>query len=116
MELTFGNKKLELHFGVRFIRELDKAMPFTTQQGGPKINFGLGLTQVLTGIETNNAGMLSIIIYAAAYGNSPRPGQAAIDDYLDGLTPAKLNKVFDSVKAEMLKSAQVQLTSKNMKA
>lgn len=116
MELMFGDKKLELKFGVRFIRELDKAMPFTTVKGGPKMNFGLGLTQVLTGIETNNAGMLATIIYAAAYDNSPRPGQAAVDDYLDKLTPAKLNKVFDSVKAEMLKSAQVQLTSKNMRA
>ena len=116
MEITLNDKKLELNFGVRFIRELDKAMPLDAQQGKVKVNFGLGLTQVLTGMQTNNAGMLSIATYAAAYGNSPRPSQETIDNYLDSLTAAKLDKLFDDVKKAMLKSAQVQLTSKNMKA
>lgn len=116
MELTLDNKKLELNFGLRFIRELDKAMPFSPEKNGPKINFGMGLVQVLTGIQTNNAGMLSVVIYAAAWNNTPRPSQAEIDKALEGLTLTKLTKVFDSVTAEMGKSTQVQLTAKNMKA
>lgn len=116
MEITINDKKIPLHFGVRFIRELDKVLAFDVDVRGRKMKFGLGLVRAIMSLQTNDVAILSTVIYAAAYSNSPRPSQDAIDDYVDSLTPAKLDKLFTSVVEEMNKSTQVQYTAKNMKA
>lgn len=116
MEITIDSKKVELKFGVRFIRELDKTMAFNVNVSGQQLKFGMGLMRALLSLRTNDVATLSTVIYAAAYGNSPRPSQDDIDDYIDGLTATKLDKLFTDVVAEMDKSTQVQFTAKNMKA
>ena len=116
MEITIDNKKIPLEFGVRFIRELDKAMAVNVDIRGFQLKFGMGLMRAILTLRTNDVATLAEIIYAAAYSASPRPSQDKIDNYIDGLTPTQLDKLFTSVVKTMNESTQVQYTAKNMRA
>lgn len=110
MELTINDKKLELNFGVRFVRELDKV-------AGMVVNgqsFGFGLTKSLPALKAYDPAVLSDVIYCAAYGNKPRPTQKTIDDFIDNCPD--LGKIFDEVNAEIDDSNAVKVAAKNMKA
>jgi hypothetical protein len=109
MQLKIDNKDIELNFGVRFVRELDKV-------AGMKVNgqsFGFGLTKSLPALQAYDPAVLSDVIYCAAWGNKPRPTQKAIDDFID--TDADLEKVFDEVQKEISESNAVKAAAKNMK-
>lgn len=110
MELTINGKKIELHFGVRFVRELDKI-------AGMSLNgqvFGMSLTRTLPALNAYDPTALSNVLYAAAYGNKPRPTQSAIDDYIDADT--NLEKLFDEVNKTIAESNAVKPAAKNLKA
>ena len=110
MELTINDKKLELNFGVRFVRELDKVAGMTVNGQ----SFGFGLTKSLPALKAYDPAVLSDVIYCAAYDNKPRPTQKAVDDFIDNCTD--LDKVFDEVNAEINESNAVKVAAKNMKA
>lgn len=110
MELTINDKKVQLNFGVRFVRELDKVAGMTVNGQ----SFGFGLTKSLPALRAYDPAVLSDVIYSAAYGNKPRPTQNAIDDFIDNCTD--LGKVFDEIQKEIDESNSVKVAAKNMKA
>ena len=107
MELTINDKKVELMFGVRFLRELDKIA--SVENSG--IKFGMGLSRSILGLRAYDAAVLADVLYAASYG---KVGQATIDNYLDNCED--LEKVFDDVMKEISESNAANLAVKKMKA
>lgn len=107
MELTINDKKVELKFGVRFLRELDKIA--SVENSG--IKFGMGLSRSILGLRAYDAAVLADVLYAASYG---KVGQATIDNYLDNCED--LEKIFDNVIKEISESNAANLAVKKMKA
>lgn len=107
MELTINDKKVELKFGVRFLRELDKIA--SVENSG--IKFGMGLSRSILGLRAYDAAVLADVLYAASYG---KVGQATIDNYLDNCED--LEKIFDDVIKEISESNVANLAVKKMKA
>lgn len=116
MEITINDAKLELRFGVRFIRELDKIAGLNAEVRGQKVSLGFGTIKALPALEAYDTAVLSQVIYAAAYDADPRPGEDAIDDYLDTLSVKQLENLFTKVRKEISNSNTVQVSLKNMKA
>lgn len=110
MEIKLNNKTIQLNFGVRFVRELDKVAGMTVNGQ----SFGFGLTKSLPALKAYDPAVLSDVIYSAAYGNKPRPSQNTIDNFIDNCTD--LGKVFDEVQQEIDESNAVKVAAKNMKA
>lgn len=110
MELVINGKKVQLNFGVRFVRELDKV-------AGMSVNgqsFGFGLTKSLPALRAYDPAVLSDVIYSAAYSNKPRPTQGAVDDFIDNCED--LEHLFDEAQKEIDESNAVKVAAKNMKA
>ena len=110
MILKINEKDVELKFGVRFVRELDKV-------GGVDTGIfymGRALNKAIPALQAYDPVALSNVIYAASYGSTPRPAMAEIDDFLDGY--AKIEKLFDDVTKEMMKANAVKVAAKNLKA
>lgn len=107
MELTINDKKVELKFGVRFLRELDKIA--SVENSGIKL--GMGLSRSILGLRAYDAAVLADVLYAASYG---KVGQATIDNYLDNCED--LEKIFDDVIKEISESNAANLAVKKMKA
>lgn len=107
MELTINDKQVELKFGVRFLRELDKIA--SVENSG--IKFGMGLSRSILGLRAYDAAVLADVLYAASYG---KVGQTTIDNFLDGCED--LEKVFDDVMKEISESNAANLAVKKMKA
>jgi len=109
VEIKLNDKTVQLNFGVRFVRELDKV-------AGMSVNgqsFGFGLTKSLPALQAYDPAVLSDVIYSAAYGVKPRPTQNTIDDFIDNCE--NLEKVFDEVQKEINDSNAVKVAAKNMK-
>jgi hypothetical protein len=112
MELKINGKTVELQFGVRFVRELDKHAGL--QANG--VSFGLGLTKTLPALDSYDPAALADVIYSAGYAAKPMLTQQDVDDYIDSLKPAEMEKVFDTLLPELKSSNAVGLAVKKMKA
>lgn len=108
MILQINGKDVELKFGIRFVRELDKVGGVDTGN----FNMGMALTKAIPALQTYDPVALSNVIYAASYGSSPRPGMTEIDDFLDNYD--KIEKLFDDVTKEMLHANVVKVAAKNL--
>lgn len=109
MQLKINDKDVELNFGVRFVRELDKVAGMTVNGQA----FGFGLTKSLPALQAYDPAVLSDVIYCAAWDNKPRPTQKSIDEFIDHCTD--LEKVFDEVDKSIAESNAVKVAAKNMK-
>lgn len=109
MQLKINDKNVNLNFGVRFVRELDKVAGMTVNGQ----SFGFGLTKSLPALQAYDPAVLSDVLYCAAWDNKVRPTQKAIDEFIDN--DADLEKVFDEVHAAIAKSNAVKVAAKNMK-
>ncbi|WP_314737070.1 tail assembly chaperone [Limosilactobacillus urinaemulieris] len=118
MQIKIGKKDINLNFGVRFVRELDKLKGMEVEVQGIKQKFGMGLTVVLPSLRQFDPATLSDVLYCASWDNKSRPTQKAIDDFIDN--DADLDKLFDEVLDELQKANAVKGTiarmSKNKKA
>lgn len=113
MQLKINGKDQELHFGVRFVRELD-IVAGVKQEG---ISFGFGLTKTLPALTSFDPAVLSDVIYAATITNSPRPSRDDVDNFVDSVEDVKtLEKMFDDVNTEMNKANAIKAALKNMTA
>lgn len=110
MFLKINDKKVELNFGIRFVRELDKVSGVDTGS----FNMGMALTKVIPALQTYDPVALSNVIYAASYKATPRPGMNEVDEYLDNVP--NIEKLFDGVTKELLKANVVKTAAKNLKA
>lgn len=108
MEITIKRKKINLKFGVRFLRELDKIAGVEMQ--GQSLGFAIQVA--LPKLENFDPVALSDVIYAASYEESPRPSRADVDDYLDGCDD--LEKLFVEARQEIEGANAIKFTAKKM--
>lgn len=106
MQLTIDGKKYDFKFGVGFVRKLDEN--YGIKQNG--IPFGFGLARAIPGLNSYDPAVLAEVLQCAA---KQAINLTKIDDYLDDCSD--LEKVFDTVLAEMSKANAVKLAVKKMK-
>ncbi|GBG94648.1 hypothetical protein LFYK43_11070 [Ligilactobacillus salitolerans] len=112
MQVKINGKEIELKFGVKFTRELDKIAGLDVQGA----SFGMGLTKTIPALNTADPAALSDVIYAATSTVlSFRPSQDDVDDFIDGYE-GDLEKLFDDVIAEMGKANAIKVALKNAQA
>ncbi len=108
MEITINHKKIQLKFGIRFLRELDKIDGVEVQ--GQSLGFAIQVA--LPKLENFDPVTLSDALYAASYEASPRPSRADVDDYVD--TCDDLESLFIEIRREIETSNSIKLTAKKL--
>ena len=100
MVISIDNKEYGLHFGIAFLRELDKKRYY--EQNGARVGAGLELI----GVELLGGSYvaLSEIIQAALCTESNRPTAADIDRNLEMLSEKEIDKLLDEVISTLKKS------------
>lgn len=115
MQIKVNNKDVNLNFGVRFIRELDRKIGMTLDIKGVEQNFGMALTKAVPALRSYDVAVLADLLYCAAWDNRERPSQSDIDAYLDD-TNTDIDKLFDDVQHELKSSNAARTATKNLKA
>lgn len=115
MQIKVNNKDVNLNFGVRFIRELDRKIGMTLDIKGVEQNFGMALTKAVPALRSYDAAVLADLLYCAAWDNKERPSQSDIDAYLDD-KKTNIDKLFDDVTKELKSSNAARTATKNLKA
>lgn len=112
MQVKINNKEVELKFGVKFVRELDKV-------AGLDVNgtsFGMGLTKSIPALNTADPAVLADVIYSAASTNKAfRPSQDDVDNFIDDYD-GDLEKLFDDVTKAMSAANAIKVALKNAQA
>ena len=112
MQVKINNKEVELKFGVKFVRELDKVAGLDVNGA----SFGMGLTKSIPALKTADPAVLADVIYSAASTNKAfRPSQDDVDNFIydyDG----DLEKLFDDVTKEMSAANAIKVALKNAQA
>lgn len=108
MKITVNNKSVELHFGVRFVRELNRVSGMEANG----VSLGMGLTKTLPALEAGDPVALSNVIYAAAYEGYPQITQKDIDKYIENCE--SIEKLFSEVRHLAYSSNIVKPTVKAM--
>lgn len=96
MQISVNGKNIELNFGIRFVRELDKKFHLTLE-GGKRI--GTGLEETVPLLFTGDILALEDIIQAAAWGADGTLAQEEMDDYLDSVED--IDTLFETVLKEL---------------
>lgn len=103
MILKINDRETEVRFGIRFIRELDKANMM--QREGLK--FGAGLEMKVPMLFTYDAVALSDVLYAGTSMEKNRPTIKDIDDYVE--SHEDIERLFEEVLDELKKSSVTKL-------
>lgn len=112
MQIKINDKEVELKFGVKFVRELDKVAGLDLNGA----SFGMGLTKSIPSLNTADPAVLADVIYsAAATKKAFRPSQDDVDDFIDNYED-DLEKLFDDVIKEMSQANAIKVALKNAKA
>ena len=112
MQIKINNKQVNLKFGVKFVRELDKVAGIDLNGA----SFGMGLTKSIPALNTADPSVLADVIYSAASTNKEfRPSQDDVDDFIDNYED-DLEKLFDDVIKEMSQANAIKVALKNAKA
>ena len=112
MQIKINNKQVDLKFGVKFVRELDKVAGLDLNGA----SFGMGLTKSIPALNTADPAVLADVIYSAASTNKAfRPSQDDVDDFIDNYED-DLEKLFDDVIKEMSQANAIKVALKNAKA
>lgn len=80
MQITVKDQTIELKFGIRFVRELDRKF-HVVLDGGKRI--GTGLEETVPLLFTGNIISLSDVLFAASTAGDCKLTQNDLDDYLD---------------------------------
>ena len=115
MQIKVNNKDVNLNFGVRFIRELDRKNGMTLDIKGVEQNFGMALTKAVPALRSYDVAVLADLLYCAAWDNRERPSQSDIDAYLDD-EKTNIDKLIDDITKELKSSNAAQKKKKNLKA
>ena len=108
MKLKINGNYYELHFGIKFINNLDHALGATVK--GQKLDLG-GIQNAVGGLTTSDPAVLEKIIYSAIDG---AVSEDVLLDYLDGLTEAELDKLFVDVAKELQDSTAANFQIKRV--
>jgi len=112
MQVKINNKEVELKFGVKFVRELDKVAGLDVKGA----SFGMGLTKSIPALNTADPAVLADVIYSAASTNKAfRPSQDDVDNFIDDYD-GDLEKLFDDVTKEMSAANAIKVALKNVQA
>lgn len=111
MQIKVNDKKVELFFGVAFVRELDKIAGLKKKD----VELGMGLTKSIPGLQAYDAAVLSNIIYCATVTESPRPSMKEVDAFVEDKS-TDIESIFDQVQKELKESNATKLALKKMKA
>lgn len=112
MQVKINNKEVELKFGVKFVRELDKVAGLDVNGA----SFGMGLTKSIPALNTADPAVLADVIYSAASTNKAfRPSQDDVDNFIDDYD-SDLEKLFDDVTKEMSAANAIKVALKNAQA
>lgn len=112
MQVKINNKEVELKFGVKFVRELDKVAGLDVNGA----SFGMGLTKSIPALNTADPAVLADVIYSAASTNKAfRPSQDDVDTFIDDYD-GDLEKLFDDVTKEMSAANAIKVALKNAQA
>lgn len=112
MQVKINNKEVELKFGVKFVRELDKVAGLDVNGA----SFGMGLTKSIPALKTADPAVLADVIYSAASTNKAfRPSQDDVDNFIDDYD-GDLEKLFDDVTKEMSAANAIKVALKNAQA
>lgn len=88
-QIEINGKKHDLHFGIDFIREMDKRY----EVNGNGVSFGMGINSAIVYLKDNNPVILEDIILAATHTAKTIPSVADIEKWLE--EQEDLEKVFD---------------------
>lgn len=88
-QIEINGKKHDLHFGIDFIREMDKRY----EVNGNGVSFGMGINSAVVYLKDNNPVILEDIILAATHTAKTIPSVADIEKWLE--EQEDLDKVFD---------------------
>lgn len=88
-QIEISGKKYDLHFGIDFIREMDKRY----EVNGNGVSFGMGINSAVVYLKDNNPVILEDIILAATHTAKTIPSVADIEKWLE--EQEDLDKVFD---------------------
>lgn len=88
-QIEINGKKHDLHFGIDFIREMDKRY----EANGNGVSFGMGINSAVVYLKDNNPVILEDIILAATHTAKTIPSVADIEKWLE--EQEDLDKVFD---------------------
>lgn len=108
MIIKIANKEVELNFGVRFVRELDKVKG-VTQNG---IQFGMALNATIPALTTYDPVALADVLYCASCTAKVRPSMEDVYNYIDNADDIK--KVFDEVLSELKEANATKVIVKNL--
>jgi len=112
MQVKINNKEVELKFGVKFVRELDKVAGLDVNGA----SFGMGLTKSIPALNTADPAVFADVIYSAASTNKAfRPSQDDVDNFIDDYD-GDLEKLFDDVIKEMSAANAIKVALKNAQA
>lgn len=101
MQITISGKDYDIHFGMKFIRELDKK--YYIDQNG--VHFGAGLETVMINLFTANPAALSDILYLGTCTEKVRPMPTEVDAYIEAVAEeGKMDELFDRVRDELKNS------------
>lgn len=98
-QIEIAGKTYDLHFGIDFIREMDKRYSIDAQG----MSFGVGINQAVIYLVDYNPTILVDIILSATHTLKSIPSTADIEEYLESQGD-DLEKVFDDF-LESLKTA-----------
>lgn len=82
MQITIKDQTIELKFGIRFVRELDRKFHVVLDSGK---RIGTGLEETVPLLFTGNIIALSDLLFASTTAGDYKITQEEIDDYLDGV-------------------------------
>lgn len=113
-QIEINGKKHDLHFGIDFIREMDKRY----EVNGNGVSFGMGINSAVVYLKDNNPVILEDIILAATHTAKTIPSVADIEKWLE--EQEDLDKVFDdflsALKTASLTKSKVAKVLKAMTA
>lgn len=108
MVMEIKGTEYEVHFGIKFIRELDKKYEVEREN----MKFGAGLeimVPLLMGYDTTK---LSEILYLSTCTEKKRPNQESVDEYVEN--HEDIEKLFAEVLEELKNSNATRLKVKNL--
>lgn len=101
-ELTINNVVYQFHFGMGFMREINKKVG-TPVDGLPDVKKNIGLQYYIAGIIDNDLEALVTVLEVANKNQKPRITPAVLDSYIDDPS-TDVDELFESV-LDFLKNA-----------
>lgn len=95
MVITINQNEYEVHFGIKFIRELDQTY-FVSREN---IHFGAGRETTVPLLLNGDTVILSDFLYLGTCAEKKRPARADVDAYIED--HPDLERLFDEVCSEL---------------